>query len=102
MGIVFGLAYIALLLFFVALIIRLIFDWVQMFARSWRPRGAALVTAHAVYSVTDRPLKLLGRVLPPLRLGGISLDLAFLVLFLAVSVAMGIARYFTVTQSIAG
>ncbi|MGO4493697.1 YggT family protein, partial [Arthrobacter sp. 2YAF22_2] len=56
MGIVFGLAYVALLLFFVALIVRLIFDWVQMFARSWRPRGAALVTAHAVYSVTDKPL----------------------------------------------
>jgi YggT family protein len=101
MGIVFGLAYIALLLFFVALIIRLIFDWVQMFARSWRPRGAALVTAHAVYSVTDKPLKFLGRIIPPLRLGGISLDLAFLVLFLAVSVAMGIARYFTFAQPIA-
>ena len=34
MGIVFGLVYIALLLFFVALIIRLVFDWVQMFARA--------------------------------------------------------------------
>lgn len=92
MGIVFGLVYIALLLFFVALIIRLVFDWVQMFARSWRPRGAALVTAHAVYSVTDKPLKLLRRVLPPLRLGGISLDLGFLLLFVAVSVAMAVAR----------
>ncbi|NUU30815.1 YggT family protein [Arthrobacter sp. C9C5] len=101
MGIVFGLVYIALLLFFVALIIRLIFDWVQMFARSWRPRGVALVTAHAVYSITDKPLKLLGRILPPLRLGGISLDLAFLVLFLAVSVAMGFARYLTYAQPIA-
>src|SRR6476620_6106570 len=101
MGIVFGLVYIALLLFFVALIVRLIFDWVQMFARSWRPLGVALVTAHTVYSVTDKPLKLLGRVLPPLRLGGISLDLAFLVLFLAVSVAMGIARYFTYAQPLA-
>ncbi|MGO4494030.1 YggT family protein, partial [Arthrobacter sp. 2YAF22_2] len=48
-----------------------------------------------------KPLKLLGRILPPLRLGGISLDLAFLALFLAVSVAMGIARYFTFAQPIA-
>jgi YggT family protein len=92
MGLVFGLLYIALLLFFIALIIRLVFDWVQMFARSWRPRGAALVTAHAVYSVTDRPLKLLRRLIPPLRLGGISLDLGFLLLFVAVSIAMGVAR----------
>jgi YggT family protein len=92
MGIVFGLAYIVLLLFLVALIVRLVFDWVQMFARSWRPRGAALVTAHAVYSVTDRPLKLLRRLIPPLRLGGVSLDLGFLLLFVGVYVAMAVTR----------
>ncbi|MEJ1180282.1 YggT family protein [Arthrobacter sp. R4] len=94
MGIVFGLVYIALLLFLVALIVRLVFDWVQMFAREWRPRGPALVVAHAVYSVTDPPLKVLRRLIPPLRLGGISLDLGFLILFIAVSVAMGITRSF--------
>ena len=65
MGIVFGLVYLALLFFFVALIIRLVFDWVQMFAREWRPRGAALVAAHAVYSITDPPLKVLRRLIPP-------------------------------------
>ena len=54
MGLVFGLIYIVLLFIFVALIVRLVFDWVQMFAREWRPRGAALVAAHAVYSVTIR------------------------------------------------
>jgi YggT family protein len=94
MGIVFGLVYIALLLFLVALIVRLVFDWVQMFAREWRPRGAALVAAHAVYSITDPPLKVLRRLIPPLRLGGVSLDLGFLILFIAVSVAMGITRGF--------
>jgi YggT family protein len=94
MGIVFGLVYIALLLFLVALIVRLVFDWVQMFAREWRPRGAALVAAHAVYSMTDPPLKVLRRLIPPLRLGSVSLDLGFLILFIAVSVAMGITRSF--------
>jgi YggT family protein len=94
MGIVFGLVYIALLLFFVTLIIRLVFDWVQMFAREWRPRGVALVAAHAVYSVTDPPLRVLRRLIPPLRLGGITLDLGFLLLFIAVSVAMGITKSF--------
>ena len=94
MGIVFGLVYIALLLFLVALIVRLVFDWVQIFAREWRPRGPALVVAHAVYSITDPPLKVLRRMIPPLRLGGISLDLGFLILFIAVSVAMGITRSF--------
>jgi YggT family protein len=94
MGLVFGLVYIVLLFIFVALIVRLVFDWVQMFAREWRPRGAALVAAHAVYSVTDPPLKVLRRVIPPLRLGGVSLDLGFLVLFIALSIAMAITRSF--------
>jgi YggT family protein len=94
MGIVFGLVYVVLLFFLVALIIRLVFDWVQMFAREWRPRGVALVTAHSVYSVTDPPLNILRRLIPPLRLGGISLDLGFLLLFIAVSIAMAIVRSF--------
>ncbi|GAA3316521.1 MULTISPECIES: YggT family protein [Arthrobacter] len=89
MGIVFGLLYIALLLFLVTLVIRLVFDLVQMFARQWRPRGAALVAAHVVYSVTDPPLKRIRRLIPPLQLGGVSLDLAFLIVFIVVSIAMG-------------
>ncbi|MFH5880726.1 YggT family protein [Arthrobacter sp. NA-172] len=89
MGIVFGLIYIALLLFLVTLIIRLVFDLVQMFARQWRPRGAALVAAHVVYSVTDPMLKRIRRLIPPLQLGGVSLDLAFLIVFIVVSIAMG-------------
>jgi YggT family protein len=94
MGIVFGLVYIALLLFLVALIVRLVFDWVQMFAREWRPRGPALVVAHTVYSVTDPPLKVLRRLIPPLRLGGVTLDLGFLILFIAVGIAMAVIRGF--------
>ncbi|MEN8584256.1 YggT family protein [Burkholderia sp. RS01] len=94
MGIVFGLVYIVLLFIFVALIVRLVFDWVQMFAREWRPRGVALVAAHAVYSVTDPPLKVLRRLIPPLRLGGVSLDLGFLGLFIALSLAMTFTKAF--------
>jgi YggT family protein len=51
-----------------------------------------LVAAHAVYSVTDPPLKVLRRLIPPLRLGGVSLDLGFLVLFIGLSIAMGITK----------
>nr|WP_208381684.1 YggT family protein [Paenarthrobacter ilicis] len=80
-----------MLVFFIALIVRLVFEWVQMFARQWRPRGVALVTAHLVYSVTDPPLKGLRRLIPPLQLGGISLDLGFLILIIAVSIAMNVA-----------
>jgi YggT family protein len=69
-------------LFLLALIIRLVFDWIQVFSRDWKPKGIVLVLAEAVYSVTDPPLKALRRVIPPLRLGSVQLDLAFTLLFL--------------------
>jgi len=72
-------------LFFVALICRLVLDWIQVLAREWRPRGPVLFFAEGVYTVTDPPLKFLRRLIPPLSLGSIRLDLAFLVLILAVS-----------------
>jgi len=77
-------------LFFIALMVRLIFDWIQVFAREWKPRGVVLVAAEAVYTTTDPPLKALRRVLPPLRLGGVQLDLAFTVLLLAVVILLNV------------
>ncbi|MEO5983604.1 MAG: YggT family protein [Pedococcus sp.] len=79
-----------LFVFFVVLIGRLVLDWVQVFARDWRPRGVLLVIAEVVYSITDPPLKALRRVVPPLQLGSVRLDLAFLILFFAVSIATNI------------
>ncbi|KLO63034.1 membrane protein [Dermacoccus sp. PE3] len=74
-------------LYFVVLIARLVFDWIQLFAREWRPKGPVLVVAEFVYTLTDPPLKAIRKVVPPLRLGGIALDLAFIILALAVQVA---------------
>ena len=82
--------YLVVFLFFIALIIRLIFDWIQVFSREWRPRGVVLVAAEGVYTVTDPPQKALRRVLPPLRLGGIQLDLAFTVVFLVVLILLSV------------
>lgn len=79
-----------LFLFLLFLIGRLVFDWVQVFARDWRPRGILLVVAEAVYSVTDPPLRVLRRIIPPLTIGQFRLDLAFLVLFLVVSLLMNL------------
>lgn len=66
------------------LVARLVLDWVQVFARDWRPRGALLVVCEVVYSATDPPLKVLRRVLPSIRLGAVAIDLAFPVLFFVV------------------
>ena len=76
--------------FFVVLIGRLVLDWVQVFAREWRPRGVLLVIAEVIYSITDPPLKALRRLVPPLQLGSIRLDLAFLILFFAASILTSI------------
>ncbi|HEY0189233.1 MAG TPA: YggT family protein [Cellulomonas sp.] len=82
MSIVFGLLQLVVLVFVLLLLVRLVLDWVQYFARDWRPHGAALVVAEAVYSVTDPPLRFLRRLIPPLTIGTLRLDLAFLVLML--------------------
>ncbi|GAA1748066.1 MAG TPA: YggT family protein [Tetrasphaera sp.] len=79
-----------LFLYFVLLIGRLIFDWVQVFARDWRPRGVVLILAEAIYTATDPPLKALRKVLPVIRIGGVGLDLSFLVLMIVISMAMSI------------
>lgn len=76
--------------FLLLLIARLILDYVQLFARSWRPTGVVLVLAEATYTVTDPPLRLLRRFIPPLRLGSVALDLSFMVLFIVVLVMIRI------------
>jgi YggT family protein len=79
-------------IFFILLIARLVLDYVQMFARSWRPSGIVLVLAEVVYTTTDPPLKALRKVIPPLRIGGISLDLSFLVVIIVVQVLISITN----------
>ncbi len=65
--------------FFILLVLaRIVVDWVQMFARSWHPQGPFLVLLEAIYTLTDPPILLLRRVLPPLRIGGVAIDLSVL------------------------
>lgn len=68
--------------YWIVLIFRWIMEMVFQFARSWEPRGVMLVAVESAYTVTDPPLKFLRRYVPPLRLGGVALDLAFMLLLL--------------------
>lgn len=82
-----------LLWFFIALLwIRFVVDWVQVFARSWTPHGPLLVGLEVVYSTTDPPIRALRRVIPPLRLGSIALDLSFLIVMITAYVLLRINR----------
>jgi YggT family protein len=61
-----------------------------MFARNWRPSGISLYFVEAVYSITDKPMGFIRRFIPPLRIGPVSLDLSFIVLFFAIQLLIPI------------
>ncbi|SFV22518.1 YggT family protein [Micrococcus terreus] len=92
MTLLFSLIYLALALVQYLLVLRIVLDVVQSFARSWRPQGLVLVIASAVYTLTDPALRWLRSKIPPVNVGGIGLDVAFLVLFLAVVILKSVAR----------
>lgn len=66
------------------LLARIALSWIFMFARDWQPRGVSALLVESVYVVTDPLIKPLRRVIPPLTIGMIRLDVAFLVVFFAV------------------
>jgi YggT family protein len=66
-------------------------EYVFMFARSYRPAGVVAMALELCYTVTDPPLKALRRVLPPLRIGSVSLDLGFMVVLFVTFALIGVA-----------
>jgi YggT family protein len=87
-GILYGLVW-----GFIALLwVRFVVDWVQVFARRWSPSGVLLVVLEAVYTITDPPIKALRKVIPPLRLGSIMLDLSFLLVMLGAYLLLVVIR----------
>jgi YggT family protein len=80
--------YLLLFVFLYVLFARFVLGMVMSFGRRWRPGRGAAVAMELVWTVTDPPLKALRRVIPPLRLGTVSFDLASLVLLVIVFVLM--------------
>ena len=76
--------YVVLLLLF----IRLTLSYVLQYARRWRPGRGAAASLELVWTVTDPPLRALRRVIPPLRIGTVSIDIAFFVLLLILYVLL--------------
>lgn len=79
-----------LLVAIIILIARFVLDWVQLLARSWRPRGIVLVLCEVLYSVTDPPLRAVRGVIPPIRLGAVMLDLSPMILLIALFILRAI------------
>ena len=81
------------LVFFIALLwIRFIVDWVQVFARSWQPKGFVLVLLEIIYSITDPPIVFIRRFVPPLRIGSIALDTSFIIVLVSVYLLLALNR----------
>lgn len=75
-------------LYLLVMFARMILSFVPLLVRDWHPRGVLLVIAEVIYTATDPPLRLLRKVLRPVRIGTIMLDLAFIGLYIIVLIAM--------------
>lgn len=80
-------------LYMMVLLARVILDWSQFFVRGWRPTGILLVVANVLYTLTDPPIRWIGRYVPPLRVGGgMAIDVGFMVLFLVLIITQRLAN----------
>ena len=88
LSIVFQIVYLLVYAFFLTLLARFVLSAVLQYGRRWQPGRGASAVLESVWSVTDPPLKALRRVIPPLRIGNVSLDLASIVLLVILFVLM--------------
>ena len=78
-------------LYLVVLIGCMILSWINVFVRPWYPPRVIKLVAEAIFTLTDPPLKFLRRHIPAVRLGSMSLDLSFMVLFILVLILLEVA-----------
>lgn len=88
MSVLWVVLYYVCLAFFILLCARVVLQLISQLSPQWHPSGVMAVVFETVFSTTDPPLRTLGRVIPPLRLGSIMLDLAFLVVMLVTVLLM--------------
>ncbi len=95
MALLWGVIGYVLWLYIVLVLARVVLEWTRQFARSWRPVGTAAIGVELVYSLTDPPIRLLRRLVPPLQLGTVSLDLSVIILLIVLIVLRVVALTFT-------
>jgi YggT family protein len=82
----------ALYFLIVLLFARVILSYVMMLNRNFRPTGVVAAILEITFVITDPPLRLLRRLIPPLRLGRVPLDLSFIVLFATAYILLVLIR----------
>lgn len=89
-SVILSIIYIALLVVFIAMWVRFVFDWVQVLNPAFRPRGVVVLLAESSYTITDPPIKAVRRVIPPLQLGAVRLDLAWTIVLIVLLILMSL------------
>jgi YggT family protein len=89
MGPVLGFVSLVLLLMQVLLIARALLDWSVVLAGPSVAGSLRSRLSNGVRSVTEPILAPVRRVIPPLRAGGVSIDLSFIVVFFAIVLLRG-------------
>jgi len=82
--------YLVIRIFILVLIARIVIEMIQSFSRNFQPPRWFIYIAEPLFVITDPPVKALRRVIPPLRLGNVSLDMSVIVLFIILSVLRAI------------
>jgi len=82
--------YLLLYGFLLILLARFVMSAVLQYGRRWHPGRGAAAAMEVVWTVTDPPLKVLRRMIPPLRIGTVSVDLASLLLLVILFLLMNV------------
>ena len=80
MGLIAVLLWWALQVYFFALVARLFIDLAISVNRGWRPSGLLLPVVEIVMTITDPALKAVRKIIKPIRIGAIQLDLGWTLL----------------------
>nr|WP_194305673.1 YggT family protein [Dietzia sp. DQ11-38-2] len=84
--------YIITQVFWYLLLARIVVEMIASFSRGWSPRGVLAVVLEWLFTITDPPVKALRKVIKPVRIGQVSLDLSVLVLFVIIIVIQLVLR----------
>lgn len=74
------------------LIARIVTEMIQAFSRNFQPPRWFAYVAEPIFMATDPPVKALRKVIPPLQLNNVSLDLSIIVLFVIMMILQIIVR----------
>ena len=67
-------------IFRIVLLARIILDWVRALNPAFSPKGIFLVLAELAYTLTDWVIKPISKVIKPIRVGGGYIDLSIIAL----------------------